>query len=450
MLLGLVSVVSAAAQPALSVAVKGGNAIFETADKPFIKANKVFLSAKAIATQLGFTTTQKDSTYTIVNGAATVKYTVGKRVFYINDRPYVLPKAVRLKNNVPFISEEFFRVALGEMVTYTEKTNVVSIGAANVAPASPLPAPAPPVVVAKPAPTKLILATTTSTKDSGFLDVFIPKFEAKYNVKVVVNSVGTGDALKMAAMGNADVVLTHSATSEAPYLEKNGTGSNNVLIGYKRVMWNDFILVGPAVDPAHVKDLAVSDTNHDGTISATEAFAAIYNNNSPSYQFITRGDASGTASKELGIWAKLKQSDGTTSVFASSMTSTSATDPNSALNKPVKLFNSYVISGAAMGNCLILANNSVAYCLTDRGTWLNYRKNPLVKGLVIVNEGDLTNYQNIYHVSQVDPAKFPAGQINTTDAQKFSDYLLSSEGQAIINNYKIDGENVFTWFPDPS
>jgi tungstate transport system substrate-binding protein len=232
-------------------------------------------------------------------------------------------------------------------------------------------------------PTELILATTTSTQDSGLLDVLLPIFEEEHNVKVKTIAVGTGQALEMGKKGEADVLLVHAPESEEEIVASGDA------INRKRVMYNDFILVGPKDNPAKVSNVDIN-----------EAFKNISASNAT---FITRGDDSGTHKKELGIWT--------------------------ALNiQPAG--DHYLSTGQGMGQSLLVAAEKNGYILTDRATWLAQEKN--LSNLQIVVEGG-KDLMNIYHVMQVNPAKHK--RINDKDAERFVEFLIDRETQEVIENF---------------
>ncbi|MDF2557362.1 MAG: ABC-type tungstate transport system, permease component [Bacillales bacterium] len=271
-------------------------------------------------------------------------------------------------------------------------------------------------------PTKLILATTTSTKDSGFLDVFIPKFEAKYNIKVIINSVGTGAALQLAKDGNADVVLTHAPAQEKPLVDAGQ------IIDYKKVMYNDFKIVGPKSNPAKV--------DKNGT--AADAMQKIYDTKS---KFISRNDGSGTESKEVELWKLVTNKDSSSDPKLKLSPTTDATTKRQL----APLYTNHIFQNAGMSMALTFANQNSGYTLTDRGTWLNLKGNDVISNLKIVSEGDAA-LKNFYHVSRVNPDKFPEGQIKTAEAIQFIQFLLTEEGEEIVRNYKIKGQNAFEWW----
>jgi tungstate transport system substrate-binding protein len=260
-----------------------------------------------------------------------------------------------------------------------------------------------PVVTTPPVPTattpanpNVILATTTSTQDSGLLDVLIPVFEQQTSFVVQTIAVGTGQALTMGEEGNADVLLVHAPSSEVTFMD-NGFGSDRRL-----VMHNDFILVGPASDPAGIRGLTPSD-----------ALNAIFTAGAP---FVSRGDDSGTHKKELGLWTSLDL------------------DPSGQ--------SWYVETGQGMGATLLIASEQEAYTLTDRATYLANRDSLALEILV---EGD-ASLLNIYHVIVVNPERWPA--MNLDGATAFADFITSPAAQDLIAQFGVDlyGQSLF--FPD--
>lgn len=233
----------------------------------------------------------------------------------------------------------------------------------------------------------LILATTTSTQDSGLLDVLIPIFEKKTGFFVKTIAVGTGQALAMGRRGEADVLLVHSPEEEERFITE-GYG-----IKRRQVMYNDFVVVGPKEDPAKIKSLK----------KASSAFKRIAETKS---LFISRGDNSGTHLMEVSIWKKANISpDGQ---------------------------RWYHETGLGMGQTLSIASEKKAYTLTDRATYLAVRKR---LNLHVFVEGD-PMLRNIYHVIEVNPERFK--RINSTGARAFSDFLLSGEAQTIIKTFGMD------------
>jgi tungstate transport system substrate-binding protein len=250
---------------------------------------------------------------------------------------------------------------------------------------------------AAPKQKNIILATTTSTQDTGLLDVLIPIFEKKTGYFVKTIAVGSGQAIAMGQKGEADVLLVHSPDAEKKFVA-DGFGVNRQL-----VMHNDFIIVGPAVDPAKIK----------GTKSSAEALKLIANANA---LFISRGDNSGTHAKEKTLW---KKADVT----------------------PVGQ-KWYQETGSGMGQTLNVAAEKKGYTLTDRGTYLSLKKN---LGLDILVEGD-SALLNIYHVIEVNVDKWP--KVNVAGAKTFADFMVSKNTQKIIKTFGIDKFRSPLFFPD--
>lgn len=241
-------------------------------------------------------------------------------------------------------------------------------------------------------PATLRLATTTSTQDSGLLDIILPDFEKKFNARVDVVAVGTGQAIAIGEKGDADVLLVHDRAKEDKFV-----ADGNAPARYD-VMYNDFIIVGPASDPAKIKGMA----------TAADAFKAIA---AAKALFISRGDQSGTNARELAIWK--------------------AAGINPAGDW-------YVSAGQGMGELLTMTQEREAYTLSDRGTYLKRRSDGLT--LVILVEGG-SDLLNPYGVIPVSAQKFPG--VNADLAQKFVDWLLSVDTQQMIADYKIDGQSLF-------
>ena len=270
--------------------------------------------------------------------------------------------------------------------------------AACAAPAAQAPAAQPSASFSpspSPARPDLLLATTTSTQDSGLLDVLIPDFEKKTGYKVKTSAVGTGAALAIGARGDADVVLVHAPSLETDFMTQ-GNGDRRLF-----VMHNDFILVGPPADPAKIKGKPVLD--------ALKALAAAQ------ATFISRGDNSGTDVLEKSLW---KQAGIT----------------------PAKPW--YVEAATGMGQTLQIASEKNAYTITDRATYLSQKSH---LQLDIINSGDppLLNY---YHVITVSPTKFP--KVNFAGANAFADYLVHPDTQKIIAAFGVDKFGQQLFFPD--
>ena len=242
----------------------------------------------------------------------------------------------------------------------------------------------------------LILATTTSTQDSGLLDVLVPAFEDVTGYVVKTVAVGSGQAMAMGAECNADVLLVHSPAAEATFMDA-GSGADRRL-----VMHNDFVVVGPATDPAGIK----------GTVKAADALAKIA---AAQATFVSRADKSGTNAKELALWK------------AASVTPAGAW---------------YLESGQGMGATLQIASEKGGYTLTDRATYLA-TKDSLGLGILVEGEAGLLN---VYHVISVNPTKCP--DANTSGATAFSDYLVSADGQALIGTFGADKYGQPLFVPD--
>ncbi len=249
----------------------------------------------------------------------------------------------------------------------------------------------------KPTDTEVIMASTTSTGDSGLMDVLIPVFEEETGYTVKPIYVGTGAALTMGENGEADVLLVHAPTSEVAFMEA-GHG-----ISRKLVMHNDFIFVGPASDPAGIKGM----TSAVDTITKIADSGAI---------FISRGDDSGTNKLELSLWSK------------------AGIDPTGNTW--------YQESGQGMGATLTIASEKEAYTITDRATYLATQAN---LNLDILMEGDPV-LLNIYHVIQVNPEK--SDMINAEGAKAFSDFMVSDEAQELIRTYGVSEYGQPLFFPD--
>ena len=241
--------------------------------------------------------------------------------------------------------------------------------------------------------TTITMATTTSTRDSGLLDVLVPMFERQTGIEVKVIAVGSGQALEMGRRGDADVLLTHAPDAEKQFVAE-GYGTQRRL-----VMYNDFVLVGSKSDPANVRE----------EDSITAAFTRIAKSESA---FVSRGDESGTHMKEKGIWKQ------------------AGTSPQGRW---------YIQTGSGMAQTLRMASEKSAYTLSDRGTFLSQRDR---LGLVIVSAGD-PMLRNQYAVIVVDPKKH--SHVEADAARQFADFLLSPETQAMIGSFGVEkyGEPLF-------
>ncbi|MFQ5422230.1 MAG: substrate-binding domain-containing protein [Anaerolineae bacterium] len=249
---------------------------------------------------------------------------------------------------------------------------------------------------AEPENKDIILATTTSTQDSGLLDELIPIFEEQSSYHVKIIAVGTGKALKMGQEGNADVLLVHAPDAEQVLVDE-GTAVDRRL-----VMHNDFVIVGPANDPAGVRGM--SDPAAALTQIATSQAV-----------FVTRGDDSGTNKKEMALWAE------------------TAVTPTGDW---------YLESGQGMGATLRIASEKAGYTLTDRATYLALRD---TLDLEIVVEGD-ASLKNVYHIMRVNPQKWPL--VNEAGGKTLADFFTAADTQTIIAEFGVDKFGQPLFFPD--
>ncbi len=246
-------------------------------------------------------------------------------------------------------------------------------------------------------PKTIILATTTSTQDSGLLDVLLPIFEKKTSYFVKTIAVGSGQAMAMGQKGEADVLLVHSPDAEKKFMAE-GYGINRRL-----VMHNDFIIVGPPGDPANIKAMK----------SSVDSFKKIA---SVKALFLSRGDNSGTHAKEKSIWKA------------------------AGINPEVEKW--YQQTGLGMGQTLSVAAEKKGYTLADRGTYLAMKRN---LGFDVLVEGDAI-LLNIYHVIEVNPSKWP--KVNNAGARAFADFMVSKETQDIIKTFGVEKFGSPLFFPD--
>jgi tungstate transport system substrate-binding protein len=243
----------------------------------------------------------------------------------------------------------------------------------------------------------ILVQSTTSTENSGLFKYLLPKFTEKTGIEVHVVAVGTGQAIKNAKNGDGDVLFVHSKPDEVKFVEEG--------YGVKRydVMYNDFVIVGPASDPAKIA----------GSKDVVDALKKIAAAKAP---FASRADESGTHKAELKLWKA------------------AGIDPKPSSGQW------YRETGSGMGATLNTAAGMGAYALTDRGTWISFKNRGDLK---IVVEGDKALF-NQYGVMLVNPAKNP--HVKAKEGQQFVDWLISKEGQDVIANYKIDGQQLF--FPN--
>ena len=240
----------------------------------------------------------------------------------------------------------------------------------------------------------IVVASTTSTEQSGLFSVLLPEFKKASGIDVKVVALGTGQAIDMGRRGDADVLFVHDKVAEEKVV------AEGFAVKRFEVMYNDFVVVGPASDPLQVKGSDV--------VLALKKLAAANG------AFISRGDKSGTHAAELRFWKMADLSD--------------------------KQGSGYKSCGCGMGPALNMASSTNAYALTDRGTWLNFKNRGDLKVLV---EGDKRLF-NQYGVMLVNPAKHP--HVKVAEGQKFIDWVTGSAGQAVIASYKIGGEQLF--FPN--
>ena len=240
----------------------------------------------------------------------------------------------------------------------------------------------------------IVMASTTSTEQSGLFPFLLPAFKKATGIDVKVVAVGTGQAIDMGRRGDADVLFVHDQAAEEKVVAEG--------FALKRypVMYNDFVLIGPAADPAQVKGRDI-----------TEALKKV---NAANAGFISRGDKSGTHAAELRYWK------------------------TAGLDSPA--FAGYKACGCGMGPALNMASSLGAYVLADRATWLNFKNRA---DLAVLVEGDKRLF-NQYGVMVVNPARHP--QTKVAEAQKFVDWVVSPAGQDVIAGYKIGGEQLF--FPN--
>jgi tungstate transport system substrate-binding protein len=240
----------------------------------------------------------------------------------------------------------------------------------------------------------IVVASTTSTEQSGLFAYLLPEFKKTGGIEVKVVALGTGQAIDMGRRGDADVLFVHDQVAEEKVVAEG--------FAVKRfpVMYNDFVLIGPAADPAKTKG--------NDIVEALKKLSA------GNVSFVSRGDKSGTHAAELRFWKMADLTD--------------------------KKGSGYRECGCGMGPALNIASSSGAYVLADRGTWLNFKNRA---DLAVLVEGDKRLF-NQYGVMLVNPAKHP--HVKVAEGQKFVDWLVSSAGQNVIAGYKIGGEQLF--FPN--
>ena len=244
-----------------------------------------------------------------------------------------------------------------------------------------------------PSDRRLRLATTTSTANSGLLDELIPPFEKAHRCTVQVLAVGTGQALKLGERGDADLLLVHARSRELAFVQA-GHG-----VERRDVMYNDFVIAGPASDPAGLKGLPITD-----------AFAKLAKSDA---RFVSRGDDSGTHIRELALWKA------------------------AGFERAPESRAEYLSAGQGMGGCLVMADEKGAYVLTDRGTYLAFRPK---LDLVVLVEGD-ASLRNPYGAILVNPERH--SHVEAGLGRAFLDYLTSADGRARISGFRVDGQRLF-------
>lgn len=262
----------------------------------------------------------------------------------------------------------------------------------------------PPMMVTVAAADTVRLAVTTSTDNSGLIQAVLPEFEHSAGIRVQVIAAGTGRALQIGRRGDADAILVHARDLELAFME-SGHGAHR-----REVMFNDFILAGPAADPAGARDAVTATDAFAAVAAAGESDGTDVENGDSTVIFISRGDQSGTHRRELKLWRAAGVMPGG---------------------------DWYREAGQGMGKVLLIASELGAYTLVDRGTWLAYRGRA---ALAVLAEGDAA-LRNVYSVLTVNPRKNP--HVNNKGARKLVDWLTSRAGQRAIGDFRIQGEVLF-------
>lgn len=267
----------------------------------------------------------------------------------------------------------------------------------------------------------LKMSTTTSTESSGLLDILLPAYEKATGVKVKVIAKGTGAAIRDGQDGNVDVIFVHAKGREEAFV-KEGYGTKRYA-----VMHNDFVIIGPKADPAGIK-------------GSSDAGASLKKIAEAKQQFVSRGDDSGTHTKEQSLWEKsgLALADQTQTLVSDGV------KKEIKYKRPADSDAWYLSIGQGMGKVITFAEEKQAYTMSDRGTFIKFKygKTPAVDLDVLCEGGD--DLANPYGVIPVNPKKHP--QVQYDLAVQFADWLVSAEGQKVIGDYKLEGQQLF--FPD--
>lgn len=238
----------------------------------------------------------------------------------------------------------------------------------------------------------IVVQSTTSTANTGLLDVLSEKFLEETGIEVRAVAVGTGTAIANAKKGDGDVLMVHSKEDELEFVQE-GYGVERI-----DLMYNDFVIVGPKNDPANIKE----EKDITGVMQKLS---------SPNFKFISRDDNSGTHKKELYLWQ--------------------------LIGVQTPQHNSYIKTGSGMANTINIASEMQGYVLTDRGTWISFKNK---KDLVILFEGDRTLF-NPYGIIAVNPQRF--AHVEYAKSRKFIDWLINGKGNALIRNYTVNGQQLF-------
>ncbi len=267
----------------------------------------------------------------------------------------------------------------------------------------------------------LKMYTTTSTQSSGLLDILLPEFKKDTGIKVKLIAKGTGAAIRDGKDGNVDIIFVHAKGREMAFV-KEGFGAKRY-----PVMYNDFVILGPAKDPAAVKTVK----------KAADALKAIAETKQ---QFISRGDDSGTHTKEQALWA----ASGVTLEEVSQTIIKKGKEVKILSRRPANSDDWYISIGQGMGKVITYADEKQAYTLADRGTYIKYKygKTPAID-LVVLSEGD-AELANPYGIIPVNPKKHPHVQYDL--AMQFVNWITGAKGQKLIADYRLEGKQLF--YPD--